>query len=428
MHFQTALDLGVKPHYDLLHGGKSWVSVATLGEHWQQRSYAPHEAVDALQAAADSGLNAYLGQNGLRPYSNRNVSNTVWLNCLFVDLDTYHVPHLHAREPLALIRTLLAEHKELPAPTLYADSGRGLYLIWCFDKPVFCGKDASARLIEWQRTEHQLVQLLQNYAADSKASDAARVLRIPESINTKVGRKVRYVQIAPPVSFWQLSKSIQAAYYRSSGLQPKPDKTPQSEPQKASLIPFRRFNGYSLNFWRMRDYQKIAELRAPMTDYRHRLLFCFTVAACWYCRGTDTLYNEMLELSTRFFMPAPKYAPNKLLKRVSSVVERLEQANAGGKVLWHGNEIDARFKLTNLKIIADLDITESEQRELKTIIGKDERNRRRSKQTRDAYLAEQHQHTEQQRQRCLELRERGLSIRQIAEKAGLKKTRVQQLL
>jgi len=438
MAFQTALDLGISTHYQLVHKAKGWVSIAISDKQWHQKSHAPHEAVIALEAAADSGHDAYLSQNSLRPYANRTVANTVWLNCLYVDLDTYHMPHVHAMTPLAIIRSIRAEYPELPEPTLYADSGRGVYLIWIFDKPVFCGKGNNDRLIQWQRSEHGLLSLLRNYAADSKASDAARVLRIPGSINTKVGRVVRYIQINDPASFWQLSEAIKAAYCRVNGTAPKPQKTPQIAAQAAprtapstAIVRPAKFNGYSLNYWRMQDYWRLAELRSPMADHRHRLLFCFTVAVVWYCRDPEAVLNELVDL-TQHFTPAARYAPDKLLARVRSVIQRLEQANAGGKVLWEGQELDPRFRLTNTRIISDLEITEAEQRELKTIIGKTERNRRRNEkrynQRRHEYLAKQHQQTEQQRQLCLALRDSGLSQRSIAEQVGLSQSRVNKIL
>lgn len=100
------------------------------------------------------------------------------LNALYVDIDCYKEGMRNDIVLKDLEDRVFG--KELPYPTFVIDSGRGLYLIWKFKK----SEDRNA-LPRWERVQVYLINALEHYGADSACKDAARVLRVPNSINSK---------------------------------------------------------------------------------------------------------------------------------------------------------------------------------------------------------------------------------------------------
>lgn len=71
----------------------------------------------------------------------------------------------------------------VPTPTFIIDSGRGLYLWWVLEA-------GEKRAELWSTVERQLVYKLLPYGADTHCTDAARVFRVPGTVNSKNGRTV----------------------------------------------------------------------------------------------------------------------------------------------------------------------------------------------------------------------------------------------
>jgi len=71
----------------------------------------------------------------------------------------------------------------VPTPTFVIDSGRGLYLWWALE-----GGEHRAEL--WSSIERQLVYKLLPYGADTHCTDAARIMRVVGTVNSKNGRTV----------------------------------------------------------------------------------------------------------------------------------------------------------------------------------------------------------------------------------------------
>lgn len=119
--------------------------------------------------------------------SGRTVNNIKHLNALFVDIDCYK----EGLSPEQVLYTLQEDYYDriIPAPTFAVHSGRGLYLIWRIDE------DREA-LPRWQRVEAYLVNALREFGADDKAMDAARILRVPYTVNSKSGAMVSIMEFS----------------------------------------------------------------------------------------------------------------------------------------------------------------------------------------------------------------------------------------
>lgn len=134
--------------------------------------------------------NAYYGQKNvytslntfISPKKGRKTGNLKVLNSLYIDIDCYKAD-LTQEQVLFLLEQDYFD-KIIPTPTFVINSGRGLYLIYKI-------KEDCNALPRWQRVQRFLFKQLEDLGADSQALDAARILRVPFTINTKSGTMVK---------------------------------------------------------------------------------------------------------------------------------------------------------------------------------------------------------------------------------------------
>ena len=136
----------------------------------------------------------------------RRVNCVKRLNALYVDIDCYKEGMRNDVVLKDLEERVFGS--ELPYPTFVIDSGRGLYLIWKFSK----SEDKNA-LPRWTRVQDYLISALSRYGADSACRDAARVFRVPNTINSKSGTRVtilRYYE--KEYTLYQIMKELEIDY------------------------------------------------------------------------------------------------------------------------------------------------------------------------------------------------------------------------
>ena len=409
--------------------------------HWDQHG---HTQKDAEQKATLWGIeeapDCYATVNGFGwvKGTGRTLSAVESINGFYIDFDCYNIPGLSHLSPGDLLDKILAENPWLPEPTMFVDSGNGCWAFWLFDRPLLVNNPKTRQfdfLSQWQTFQHYLVQKLLPYGADPKCADAARVVRIAGTLNTKTNRAAQAWTTGQRYSFHELKKAINVEFLREN---PRQQCLPIDRPQKPASTDYRGsakvsrlLNLYSLADARMRDLRKLAHLRGGrLTDHRRMAIWVYTVAAAQFCKFEDTLRGE-----AEAFINAYISEPEKYLKSVNfeSTVQRFrnEQELILAGVPRHqirdqlGRD-KAAYILTNRYIISQLEITEAEQRHLKTIIGKVEHQRRNTAgksqkrrasgvESRADYLAR----SLQRRQQAVQLRSEGLSVRVIAEQMGL---------
>ena len=412
----------------MLHGGhRDGVAVVIEGDFANGRVLAHSEAEFVV-----SGINldddSYISQNAFG--ERRRLTDVAALTSLFVDLDTYNVTEFAGLGVQELLTTILDREPWLPGPTFVFDSGRGRYLSWVFKNPL--SKD---QLPEWQFVESLLVEMLAPYGADRRAKDPARVLRLPRSINSRNGKVVRCVPVNEPMSFTSIADAIRSEAARRQPPQPREER--QQKPGKDSRSTGKRryrknpitklFNAYTLAHARMQDLATIAKLRSPMDDYRARTMFLFAAVAAWFCPSENALRRELEGFIDLYFDDPQRYRR----RSIATVLRKFREQKAGEIEQWNGQDVDPRYRLRNDTIIGLLDVSESEQKHLLTIIGQDEKNRRK-REKRRAQGSKPREATVKERAalaaRAKALREEGYSIRGIAKVVGRPKRTVEDLL
>jgi hypothetical protein len=100
-----------------------------------------------------------------------------------VDVDCHHIN----RNPEHVVAELEMDYfqSSIPTPNIIIFSGRGAVLIWMINAVTY------KALPLWNSVQKYLFKQLEQFGADKKSLDAARVFRIAGSINSKSNKLVR---------------------------------------------------------------------------------------------------------------------------------------------------------------------------------------------------------------------------------------------
>jgi hypothetical protein len=434
---QLSLDFGAEQAFSLIHGGHSYhvavcqkTAAGTQEEKWHQKIVAHHMAQFA--AVAVGGMpDCYMSQHGCSN-RRRNIEEVQALTSCAIDMDYYKIPALAQLSPVDVLARIKTNLPWLPSLSALVSSGQGFYLEWVFDEPL-----PASRLCEWQAVMDALIETLEPWGADSAARAASQVLRIVNSVNSKSGRTVTVLEVGQRVQFEAFRCAVldglalarqaaQADNQPDSITEPKSNATGQhrtpTAAQRAQAV-----KPYELALARLTDYRTLAQLRGnpKLTDYRHRMLFCFAVSMCWFVSDRRDVIAECEQFAADYFAGAKRYTA----RRLGSVLERLEQRDMAR--IWNGRRVANRYKLRNDTIIRMLDITADEMQHMKTLINGEEKQRRRVERRRAAGMVERGEYladAEQRRQVVMNLRKQGMKASVIASELGMARSHVYRIL
>lgn len=392
---------------------------------WRDR-LRPLSVLDAAAQAARNVPDVYISQASFWTPT-RAVATTQSLRCAFVDLDTYNVgiePDEQAIQ--AVIR--IAVEAGLPAPSHITSSGRGLYAKWVFSSPI-----GSHDLQAWQALQEVLISLYRPMGADSKARDAARVLRLPESINSKSGRHVEVVhnsgrthcfrELATKAAQIQIPEAAAGARQRSrSVMRIKPGDAGVGFTDLGALaqyslsrepIMMRHGSLQRLNWLRFQDLLRLVGMRGGIhKGARDITLFWMTsFLALSNVITPHNLWHEVQAL-LRGFPLAPDFDPREGAS-LGTLVRRIQAHDRGERIAFRGRHYTPVYTPTNETLLNMLEITPDEQQTMLTIISGDEKLRRADLKV--PGRAERRQERSAERKAAATLRAQGHSIRQIAD-------------
>ena len=339
-----------------------WITLARKDpqtRRFHQYHYKPEELADCLSEW--TGEDIYYSQNTFfKPQ--RRIDNIRQLRSLYVDLDVYNV----GISPDWALGKLELEYfrQSIPEPNMVIFSGRGLVLIWNIEPIPYMGMPL------WRAVETHFLAVLKELGADTKASDPARVFRLPGSTNSK-------------------SKTIVTAQYRHEyrydihdiqhDYLPELSSPPQTGTKKTTGKRkgiARLFNTYTMNLVRARDITKLVELRnGDVNSYRELICFLYRYFTCCCSNDPQRALEETLSLNDEFSDPLPANE----VKTATKSAERAWKASSDKKADELAKSMGypgAGYRLTNKKIIDWLDISPEEQKELDILIGPQEKRRR----------------------------------------------------
>lgn len=411
---------------------KGWITLAKKDpetHRFKQYHYQPEEL--AAHLSEWSGEDVYYSQNSFYKPS-RRIDNIKQLKSLYVDLDVYNL----GLKPDWVLGKLEYEYfgQVIPEPNMVIFSGRGLVLIWHIEPLPHMAMPL------WKAVETFFAESLKSVGADSKATDPARIFRLPGTINSK-----NHATVTAEYRHDYRYDIHDLQYDYLPELTPPPPKAKKKPGRKPKILHL--YNVYTLHQARALDITKLVDLRGgDVRNHREYICFLYRYYTCCYTSDPERALEETLELNSEFVEPLP--------------VREVEVATRSAEKAWAAKSNDAAneaakaagypgagYNISNAKLIEWLDITPEEQEQLQTIISANEKRRRKRvyyRQNREAILRQKEDkrraegsipreaylsQAEQKRQQIVKAIEEnpGASVRKLAEITGLSKSMVQRV-
>ncbi len=312
----------------------------------------------------------------------RGVENLKNLRELYLDFDLHK--NLKKEDLKAEINFIIAEVwfkayiGEIPRPSKAIISGRGVHVYWDLEPASY------GALSTWQQLEDFLYSKLKYLGADRQATDAARILRLPTTVNSKNNEECYiYVCENNVYSMYELREKYLFWSERHKKNYVKKEKVNN----KNNTINL--FNSYTLHLCRAEDITKLVKLRkGNVTGYRNFIIHCYAYWKGIYTRDNEVLKDKVYKLNESFTEPLNNREIDKVLRCIPKAISKFleyEQGlmNGQAKRVSKGMRERGGYWYKNTTLIEKLDITEEEQEKLKTIIGTIEKYKRNNKNRRD---------------------------------------------
>lgn len=368
---------------------------------------------------------------------NRRVVNLRSVGLSFMDIDCYRLDWARGLGPDAMARQFLSfcELQDVPPPSLIVFSGRGLQPKWLFETA-----QPQVALPRWNAVQKALLSKLEVYGADPMARDASRVLRLVQTINSKSKCFCHVVHITPGpdgqpcrYDFDAFADSLlpfsrEEIRQRRAALA----EMARERSRKAQNRPECVLTADTLNWGRLLDLRALVALRGGIDEGMRMLMLAYQMNFLALSHQVEprTFYLEARQVAAAID-PTWSFAKSDL----SAIIGKFKEALAGKTVLFAGREYSPLYTPKNQTLIDLFQITDDEQRQLKTIISlpiKRERfNETREKKRRENGSVSRVDYEGRADARCeraIELSKQGLSVRKIAVEMGISKSRVQQYL
>lgn len=383
----------------------------------------------------DPRLDNYISQaEFIRP--NRRVVNLLRINLNFIDLDFYKA-NLGFTDPqdMAGAIRIFCDDNNIPIPSFICSSGRGLYLKWLYERAV--PRDALPR---WNAVQRRLVDLFKPLGADPNAKDASRVLRLMGTTNTKNNKIVRVIDIeenggSPVLYSLDYMADAVLKYTREECAEYAKHKADRAAQIKLSVINggksstpgLRKLSPFQLNWDRLEDIRKLAEIRGWTRNgipEGHREIYLFWATNFMILSGATHFSSMYAEVDALAREVAPGMGPE-MQRTLSSLYRKAVSHSKGETVEFNGKKYSPLYTPKNQTLIDALNITHDEEKRLKTIISTGvaaERHRKRDEirrraageATRAEYVESRGVSVEMRRVEARLMRAKGMKQREIA--------------
>lgn len=425
LQYKTAVDFkGPEDYIEYLFNGiKGWICRGQASPRYRQKLY----RFNGLLNRKWQGNDVFISMNTF--YINkRNVDSLKRINALYVDIDCYKVG-LSKDSVLGMLREYYFD-TEIPQPTFIIDSGRGLYLIW-----KLRNEDRNA-LPRWKRVQEYLIDKLKEFGADSACKDAARILRMPFTYNTKSQtyaaildfNDLTYSVLDIQKEYGIMSSSSKSKY---SGAATKKMCSYASELALKLNVELPDFNDYiatkewiskmkpSITGTKMcyilQGYCKDIEvlfssLRKGADCKREIALFLYRLFTYYLTKDKDIALEKTLELNAALSCP---FKRQYVIRATQSAERKIDKGDT--------------YHYKKSTIIDILEITDAEMESLTYLVHDGQRKKRKKVNNRKAYLRRLNikgelTKAEKKKKRLddiIEMSKEGLSSKQIIEKLGI---------
>lgn len=410
----------------------SYITVANRNKSaWNQVHCLGHEsATTHIITLRESDIQDIYHSNNSFFKPQRGEATLFNLNALYLDIDWHDAKEQIDHNRIVEYLNVVYFNRKVPLPSYIVATGRGLQLYWRIETAP---KQA---IFLWKLVQSRMAQALANISEFetginvdmSCVNDVARVFRVPNTFNTKSKTYARVVQYSEN-AVYTLSE-IRDEYFKD--LYSDSDRLAKKSRERANnVIANRFFNKLNLQQSRIDDLLKLLEMRAgDMKGYRDKFLFIYGWTVVDKRASEEIFIRELIAVNELFKDPLTHA---EISNKARQIYKKYKS-----KVLKKDNptqfyEYFDVYIFRNDTIIKYLDITEQEQKQLKTIIAKrekyDRNNERRQTERRNkAGLTKREQKYNDNLNAVKKLLEQGLKQKEIVIQIGMSKSRVSELV
>lgn len=398
-------DLNMIRWADIVHPTEDgYVTIATRTKSgWEEQSYPVDIWYNYI--VQDNEVDCYYTPNTVyKPH--RLAENARHINAFYVDLDFYQFA-LSFDETLEAIEFLVRTERLLE-PTFIVHSGQGMYLFWQIESVPAKYKQV---LKLFNHIQDFLIDTLKELGADPHAKDVVRVLRVPTSINTKTGKEVRILKYSEKFYTMRcLQQFMNEALMIDIDAFQKPSQKPKRKKQgKVKYL----YNYFTLAVARASDLKTLCKLRDyEIEGYRNAFVHVYAYQMFLVHNNYHVARSFVLDFNDALRAPLPKQEVEAIVKSTFRAYER------------HREDISKGYNYKNATLIDLLAITTDEQRQLKSIIDKTEKQRRNTEYYRESRRSEDGLTSRERTKREVmnnvsALLKEGLKQKEIAEKLAI---------
>lgn len=363
-------------HASLLHsGGRGRVAVAQrIDGKWRETTVPVSDLADFVRDIPRD-CDSYLSQN--RFWGRRAIARLAQLDALFADLDYYRTGYADRSPGSVVVLALqILEDNNMPLPTFATVTGRGVALVWLHSPVPF------KALSRWRACQKEIHRVLKPLGADPMAMDAARVLRLVGTRNSRSGTVVEAIDVAGEQwDFEDLAAEI-LPLDRGKVKSLREARERRARRRQARTGAARFFNAETLWAARYEELQRLRLYRygGPLPQgERDHWLFIASIALSWLA-PVERMQREMLQLC----QDAAGWSESEARARMSAVVKRAQAAAQGQRLAYGGTEVDPRYRLTSRTIVEWLNISPAEIRDcgFRALVDEDTRREHRTENER----------------------------------------------
>ncbi len=362
----------------------------------------------------------------------RDSKNIRQFRALYIDLDY----NAYSFNQLVYEMWELVLDKKIPEPTMVVASGRGAHVYWRIKHAPY------QALSTWQELEDHLYKQLKHLGADKKATDAARVLRLPDTINSRNNAECKVMILNDKVTYSMYDLREEYLKWKPKAFKEiEVENKVNNKKIKSKVLQF--FTSYTLHIARAEDILTLCKLRKyKVTGYRNMILHCYAYWVGVTVRESSKLTEVVNELNNSFTEPLKQNEVDAILRCVPKAIDKFldyEQGLRSGKVkrVSKGMKDKGGYWYKNETLIERLNITREDQKELKTIINEKEKYRRcanekkekqKAKRRNEEGLTPKQQELKDLKVKVLELKEQNKNNCEIARILKITESKVRRLI
>ncbi|MBW6411660.1 DNA-binding response regulator [Clostridium weizhouense] len=396
---------------------------AKKDKEYVQYHYKVDDLTYNIGKAISLNANIYMTPNSFF-MPKRKIENIRKLNALYIDIDYYNIDTLSTYDHERVLKNLENDYfgEDVPEPSFAIFTGRGLAVYWLIE-PV-----PIKVLPLWNAIQKHFLDKLKNMGADSKSIDSARIMRVAGSVNHKTGERAK-LYIYDEKLIYRL-KDIQENYL--------PKLTPyvknpafKGRGRKSKIVNF--YTLYSLHYARLNDILKLLEIRdgycrneiGNLVEEGQREFMCFLYRYwnCCYSNDTKQALENTLEFNQGFKKPLTNKEVEKITIQAEKAYEKWLLDSPSGVYKRGG------YNYKNETLIEKLNITDDEMKVMTTIIGPNEKNRRKKEKRKiqrrnEDGLTKREQQKREREKKIKELINKGYNMNQVAKELGINRSTI----